>query len=98
MPAIPLVFAALAAAAPAIGEAALIGGGIAIAGASSAASAKKAAEAQSDELGALKGQGTTVANESTSDVNNLGSAALIGTSPLGVQGFDSNQRYKLLGN
>ena len=68
-------------------------------GVQSAAASKKAAENANDQaLGLIGSQGTTVANESTSDVNNLGSAALIGTSPLGVQGTDASQRYRLLGN
>ena len=39
----------------------------------------------------------TVNNSSTSNVNNLGRAALIETSGMGVQGSDPSQRYSLLG-
>lgn len=40
----------------------------------------------------------TVDNAATSNVNNLGRAALISTSPQGVQGSDPSNRYALLGN
>ena len=40
----------------------------------------------------------TVDNSSTSNVNNLGRAALVMTSPQGVQGTDPVNRYALLGN
>jgi hypothetical protein len=39
----------------------------------------------------------TVNNTQTSNVNNLGRAALIETSGMGVQGSDPSQRYSLLG-
>lgn len=39
----------------------------------------------------------TVDNSQTSNVNNLGRAALIETSGMGVQGTDPSQRYSLLG-
>ena len=39
----------------------------------------------------------TVNNSSTSNVNNLGRAALVETSGMGVQGSDPSQRYSLLG-
>ena len=39
----------------------------------------------------------TVNNAQTSNVNNLGRAALIETSGMGVQGSDPSQRYSLLG-
>lgn len=39
----------------------------------------------------------TVDNSTTSNVNNLGRAALIMTSPQGVQGSDPSNRYALLG-
>ena len=39
----------------------------------------------------------TVNNSQTSNVNNLGRAALIETSGMGVQGSDPSQRYSLLG-
>lgn len=40
----------------------------------------------------------TVDPSSTSSVNNLGRAALIMTSPQGVQGTDPTNKYALLGN
>lgn len=40
----------------------------------------------------------TVDNSSNSNLNNAGRAALIMTSPQGVQGTDSSNRYALLGN
>jgi hypothetical protein len=40
----------------------------------------------------------TVDNSSNSNINNLGRAALIMTSPQGVQGTDSTNKYALLGN
>jgi hypothetical protein len=40
----------------------------------------------------------TVDGSSTSNINNLGRAALIMTSPQGVQGTDPTNKYALLGN
>ena len=45
------------------------------------------------------GVGTSpVVDDPTTSMSNLGRAALINTSPSGVQGTDPTLRYKLLGN
>ena len=50
-----------------------------------------------DMLNAM-GTGNTVDPSTNANINNLGRAALISTSPQGVQGTDPTLRYKLLGN
>jgi len=99
MPAIIPLFGFLAANAGVIGTAAVIGGTAAVMASNSAHQATKEANAANDARQALIGTpGTTVDPSTQSNTNQLGSAALVSTSPLGVQGTDPSQRYKLLGN
>ena len=103
-----MVLGASGAAAAGAGVTALVGGiataatvagvGSAIYGSVTAgAAAKKAANANANPSG-LSNPATTVDASSTSNINNLGRAALISTSPQGVQGTDPTLRYRLLGN
>ena len=51
-----------------------------------------------DMLNAMHTPDTVVDPSAAAGTNNLGRAALIQTSPQGVQGTDPSLRYKLLGN
>ena len=54
---------------------------------------------RSTKIPSAEGSAATQVDASTSaNVNNLGRAALISTSPQGVSGTDPTLRYKLLGN
>ncbi len=106
MPIVPFA----AAVGAALGTSAAVGGtivagtalaaGLGIAGAvgsaSASAAAKKQAAAAQDA--ANNTPGTTVGDPTLSQTNNLGRAALISTSPSGVQGLDPQGRRSLLGN
>ena len=66
----------------------------------SSIAANKQAKAMQDAQNAsgLGNAATTVDATTAANVNQLGRAALISTSPQGVQGTDSTGRYRLLGN
>ena len=82
----------------------MLAGGMIVSGIAGAAEsiygAVSAADAAKESAGAVTtpNAAQTVDNTSTSNVSNLGRAALIMTSPQGVQGTDMSTRYKLLGN
>ena len=94
------------AAAAGAGATALVGGiatAVTVAGVGSAiygsiSSASAAKHATNANPSGLSNPATTVDASSTSNINNLGRAALISTSPQGVQGTDPTLRYRLLGN
>ena len=73
---------------------------------SSSRSAAKAAKTQASIMAGTQGITGTANPETTVDptannqnqINQLGRAALISTSPQGVQGTDNVGRYRLLGN
>lgn len=88
MPVVPFLVAA--------GVAAGVAGGTGLA-LSAAAGQKKAAASASATPDASQIVGDQAAN-STANANNLGRAALISTSPSGVQGIDPTGRRKLLGD
>lgn len=105
MPVIPFA----AAAGAALGTSAAVGGtiiaGTALAGglAISQAAAQKAAlkKAAASQVSLQPDVSQTVGGNptnTTANANNLGRAALISTSPSGVQGTDPTGRRKLLGN
>ena len=79
---------------------AALAAGLGIASSVSAnAQAKKVAQAQANAQNtAANTPGTTVGDPTLSQSNNLGRAALISTSPSGVQGLDPTGRRSLLGN
>jgi len=82
---------------------AAVAGGIAASVYSSSASSTAAAKsrnAQDAYMRSLTGtvSPTTTVDANSTNVNQLGRAALISTSPQGVQGTDTSMRYKLLGN
>ena len=94
------------AAAVGAGATALVGGiataatvagvGLSVYGSLMAGAAQHAANVSN--ASGLSNPATTVNASSTSNINNLGRAALISTSPQGVQGTDPTLRYRLLGN
>ena len=91
---------ASAATAAAVGGTAIVLGGLAVAGtATSIAMASGAGSAKPSLINPTPTPtaAQTVNNAQTSNVNNLGRAALIETSGMGVQGSDPSQRYSLLG-
>lgn len=101
------VFAALVPLAGYIGTTVVLGAAGTAAGMAMSNNAKaetKAANAANDAAGVTRasltgGKSTTVdATSTNSQANMLGRAALISTSPQGVQGTDATNRYKLLGN
>lgn len=104
MPIIPFA----AAAGAALGTSAAVGGTIIAGTALATGLAVSQVVSQSAQAKALKaGQASSQADASqtvggganqTSQANNLGRAALIATSPSGVQGLDPTGRRKLLGN
>lgn len=68
----------------------------AVGSAQQASATKKAQEAAQNS--AANTPDTTVGDPTLSNSNNLGRAALISTSPSGVQGLDPTGRRSLLGN
>lgn len=106
MPVIPFA----AAVGAALGTSAAVGGTIvagtalaagfgvanAVGSAQQATQAKKAQDAA--QASAANTPGTTVGDPTLSSSNQLGRAALISTSPSGVQGLDPTGRRSLLGN
>jgi hypothetical protein len=102
-----MLLGASSAAAAGAGVTALVGGlataaivagvGSSIYGAvSSSAAVRRAANASG--ISGLGSPATTVDAGSSAGADNLGRAALISTSPQGVQGVDPTLRYRLLGN
>lgn len=110
MPLVPLAIAvgttlgASAAAAGAVGGTVLAGTALAaglgiaqaVSTAKQATQAKKAQDAATAQ--ATGTPGTTVGDPTLNQANNLGRAALISTSPSGVQGLDPTGRRSLLGS
>ena len=92
------VVGGIASAAAVAGVGAAVYGGV-----TAAAAAKKEAAAaenaqNNQNITGVGNPTTTVGSSNASGVDNLGRAALISTSPQGVQGTDPTLRYKLLGN
>ena len=74
-------------------------GGLTVAGVTAGIGTSIYGATRSTKIPSAEGNAATQVDASTSaNVNNLGRAALISTSPQGVSGTDPTLRYKLLGN
>lgn len=72
--------------------------GLATAGATAGISALTQSKASNINPNPTPTAAQTVDGSSSSSMNNLGRAALVMTSPQGVQGTDPTNKYALLGN